>query len=93
MLVLEIEASKSPRINLKMVCIIQISPPHGARYPIALLRPKIKVKLSTQSAEIWICMGKWAFKMLRISFLKNEKASDNRTFYSSADTRSTLVMG
>ena len=85
MLVLEIEASKPPRMNLKMVHIIKMPPfPHGARYPIAILSPKNKVKLSTQSAEIWICMGKWAFKMLRIYFLKNEKASDSQTFFTLA---------
>ena len=31
---------------------------YDARYSIALLRPKNEVKLSTQSADKWICMGK-----------------------------------
>ena len=30
-----------------------------ARYSVVLLRPKIEIKLATQSAEKWICMGKW----------------------------------
>ena len=45
-----------------------------------LLRPNNKVKLLTQSAESRICMGKWAFEILAILFLKDEKARDNRTF-------------
>ena len=49
-------------------------------YSIVVLRPKNKIKLPTQSAEKWICMGKWAFKILVELFLKNEKTSDDRTF-------------
>ena len=33
---------------------------HGARHSFVLLRPTNIVKLSTQSADKWICMGKWA---------------------------------
>ena len=29
----------------------------------------------------WICVGKWAFKILAELFLKNEKASDDRAFF------------
>ena len=44
-------------------------------------KEKNEVKLLTQSAEKWICMGKWAFEILAILFLvKDEKAPDNRTF-------------
>ena len=55
---------------------------YDARYSIVLLRPKNDLKLSTQSAAKWICMGKWAFEILAILFLKDEKAPDNRTFFS-----------
>ena len=53
---------------------------YGALYSIVLLRPKNRLKLLTQSAENRICMGKWAFEILAILFLKDEKAPDNRTF-------------
>ena len=66
---------------------------YDARYLIVLLRPKneVKVKLPTQSAENWICTGKWPFKILAELFLKNEKASDDRTFLPSAYP--TTVLG
>ena len=53
---------------------------YDAWYSIVLLRPKKKVKLLTQSAEMWICMGKWAFENLAIYFLRNKKSTGNRTF-------------
>ena len=53
---------------------------YAAQYSFVLLRPKVEVKLSTQSADKWICMGKWAFEILVIYFLRNKKAADNRTF-------------
>ena len=53
---------------------------YDARYSIVLLGPKSRVKLLTQTAENRICMGKWAFEILAILFLKDEKAPDNRTF-------------
>ena len=53
---------------------------YDARYSIVLLRPKNRLKLLTQSAENRIYMGKWAFEILAILFLKDEKAPDNRTF-------------
>ena len=54
------------------------------------IRPKNEVKLLTQSAEKWICMGKWAFEILAELFLKNEKASDDRTFLPSAYATTVL---
>ena len=55
--------------------------PYGARYSAVLLRPKNnKVKLPPQSAEKWICMGKWAFENLAELFLKNEKTQDVQIF-------------
>ena len=51
MLVLEIEASKPPRNDLKVVSIIEMTLLYDARYSFVLLRPKSMVKLSTQSAE------------------------------------------
>ena len=53
---------------------------YDARYSIVLLIPKNDLKLSTQSAAKWICMGKWAFEILAMLFLKDEKAPDNRAF-------------
>ena len=54
---------------------------YDAWYPVVLLRPNIEVKLLTQSAAKWICMGKWTVKILADLFLKNEKVSDDRTFF------------
>ena len=51
------------------------------RYSVVLLRSKNEVKLPTQSAEKLSCMGKCAFKMLAELFLKSEKTSDNRSFF------------
>ena len=45
---------------------------YDARGPFEPLRPKNKVKLPTQSAEKWICMGKGAFENLGIFFSKKE---------------------
>ena len=43
----------------KLVSVIEMTLLYAARYSIVLLRPKIEVKLSTQSADKWICMVKW----------------------------------
>ena len=81
MLVLEIEACKPSRnYDLKLVSVIEMTLMYGDRYSFVRLRPKNEVKLSTQSADKWICMGKWEFEILAILFLKDEKATDNRTF-------------
>ena len=54
---------------------------YGARGTFVLVgRIKNGVNLLTQSSEKWICIGKWAFIFLAELFLKNEKASDDRTF-------------
>ena len=53
---------------------------YDAQYSFVLLRLKNEVKLLTQRAAKWICMGKWEFEILAILFLKDEKAPDNRTF-------------
>ena len=55
---------------------------YDTRYSIVLLRPKNDLRLSTQSAAKWICMGKWAFEILAILFLnvKDETPPDNRAF-------------
>ena len=54
---------KLKQVNLlemtqKLVSVIEMTLPHAAQYSFLLLRPKIEVKLSTQSADKWICMGK-----------------------------------
>ena len=76
----KIKARKPPRNDLKNVSVIEMTFMYDAWYSIVLLRPKNRVKLLTQSAESWICMGKWVFGILAILFLKDEKAPDNRTF-------------
>ena len=54
-----------------------------ARYSIVLLRPKSRVRLLTKVQKIGFVWGnKWAFEILAILFLKDEKAPDNRTFFS-----------
>ena len=69
-------------------------PPDGSKWPVASYndlsawrygvicpsKTNKRVKLLTQNAENWICTGKWAFEILAILFLKDEKARDNRTF-------------
>ena len=62
---------------------------HGAWYSFVLLRLK-KVKLLPQSAENWICMGKFAFKNLEI-FSKTRRPQTTGPFYPSA--HDTLVLG
>ena len=37
---------------------------YDAGYSVVLLRPKNEVKPLTQSAEQWICMGKWPVSSL-----------------------------
>ena len=59
MLVLEIEACKPPRNDLKSGQRHRNDPSVYVRYSFVLLRPKNEVKLSTQSADKWICMGEW----------------------------------
>ena len=59
MLGLEIEACKPPRNDLKNVSVIEMTFLHDARYLVVLLRSKNEVKLLTQSAERWSCIGKW----------------------------------
>ena len=56
-------------------------PSYGTRGSLVLLRSKNRFNFLTQSAENWIRMGKWAFKILAELFLKNKKASDDRTFF------------
>ena len=53
---------------------------YDASYSIVLLRPKNEVKLSTQSAEKWICMGKWAVPNGGNLFLGLRKAQDVQIF-------------
>ena len=53
---------------------------HFDRHSFVLLRPTNKAKLSTQSAEKWIFMRKWAFKIWAELLLKNKKALDDQIF-------------
>ena len=63
-----------------MVSVIGMTFLHDARYSVVLLRQKNEVKPLTQSAEKWICMGKWASEILAELFLKIEKTSDVQFF-------------
>ena len=53
---------------------------YDARGSFVLLRPKITTKLSTQSAEKWICIRIWARETWAINFLSNEKAPYDQIF-------------
>ena len=54
---------------------------YGARGSFHVLRPKNTIELMTESADKWICMGKWACEILAVYVLKEEKAPDDRTFF------------
>ena len=82
MLALEIEASKPPRNDLKVVSVIEMTLLYGARYSCVLPRLEHEVKLLPHSAEKRVCRWKWAFENLGMFFLPKEKASDDRTFRS-----------
>ena len=73
MLVLKIEASKPSRNDLKSVSVIEMTFLYDARYSFVLLRPTNEVKLSTQSVDKWICMGKWPVPCGTILFLRLQK--------------------
>ena len=80
MLVLEIEACKHPRNDLKGC---QRHRNNVSVQRLVLKCPsktKNKVKFATHSAEKWLCMGNWERKNLAILFLKAEKAPDDRSF-------------
>ena len=55
----KIEAFKPPRNDLKVVSVTEMTLLYDTWYSVVLLRPKHEVKLLTQSAEKWICVGKW----------------------------------
>ena len=76
----KIEVRKPPKNDLNVVSVIEMTHLYGTTGSFVLPRSKNGVNLLTQSAEKWICMGKWAFKFLAELFLKNDKASDDRTF-------------
>ena len=48
----------------KLVSVIEMTLLYAAQYSFVLLRPKNEVKLSTQSADKWVCMGKWPVSSL-----------------------------
>ena len=52
---------------------------YDAWYSFVLVRPKHEVKFSTQSADKWICIGKWPVPCGAILFLvlrKSPRRSD-----------------
>ena len=53
---------------------------YNARYLFVLLRPKNEVKISTQSADKWICMGKWHVPCGAILFLGLQKGPRRSDF-------------
>ena len=55
---------KLEQVNLlqmtpKLVSVIEMTLLYAAQSSCVLLRPNIEVQLSTQSADKWICTGKW----------------------------------
>ena len=55
---------KLEQVNLlkttqNLVSVIEMTLLYAAHYSFVFLRPKFEVKLSTQSADNWICIGKW----------------------------------
>ena len=60
---------------------------YGAWYSLVLLRLKNKVNLLTQTAEKWICMGKWALLSGAVYFLKSEKIFSVRMLTNSREKR------
>ena len=56
------------KMTQKLVSVIEMTLLYAAQYSFVLLRPKFEVKLSTQSADKWICMGKWPVPSLAIYF-------------------------
>ena len=62
---------------------------YGARHSFVLLGLKNKVKLLPQSAENWICMGKFAFKNVEI-FSKTRRPQMTGPFYHSV--HATLIL-
>ena len=76
----EIKACNPPRNDLKNVSVIEMILLYDARYSFVLLRPKNEVKLSTQSADKWICMGKWPLPCRAILFLGLQKGPRHSDF-------------
>ena len=67
----KIYPSKPPRMDLKSGPRHENGTPYGARESFVLLRPTNKIKLLTQSAQIY--MGKWAFPNGAVLFLRLQK--------------------
>ena len=57
---------------------------YGAKGSFDVLRAKNTIKLVTQSAEKWICMGKWAFEFSAELFLKTKRLQTTGPFLPSA---------
>ena len=88
--------SRLRQVNLlgmtqKVVSVIEMTHLYGARGSYHVLRPKITIKLLTQSAEKWSCMAKWAWEILGIFSQWREGSRTTGPFYLSV--RATLVLG
>ena len=55
---------------------------YDARYSMVLLRPNNDLTLSTQSADKWICMGKWPVPKGGMLFLRLRKGPRRADFFS-----------
>ena len=64
---------------------------YDAGYSIVLLRPKNEVKPLTQSAEKWICMGKWPVPSLGIFSPRSRGPLSTGIFHPNADA--SVVLG
>ena len=80
----KIDASEPPRNDLKVVGVIEMIHMYGARGSFNVLRPKDTIKLLTQSAKKWSCMGKWAVSCGSISFLRLQKDPRRSDFFGSS---------
>ena len=74
-----------------MVSVIDITFLYDAGYSFALLRQKNEVKPLTQTAENWICMGKWAVPSLAIFSPRSRGPMSTGIAYPNTDT--SVVLG
>ena len=69
----------------KVAGVIEITYLHDAQYSFVLLRPKSEVKLLTQSAEKWMCMGNGLYQIGGIKFTPLSCPPVYRSFFPNAN--------
>ena len=68
MSLLVVSRCRSLLLSTYLFGVIEMTSLYDARYSVVLLRLKNEVKPLSQSAEKWICMGKWPVSSLAIFF-------------------------